>query len=941
MAERDSWAYVMRQAALKAGAAFLPIDPDYPEERVRYILSDSGCRIVLTTASVLERRQDLFGDLQDLGLTVVEATGALAGQSRKNLGVAVSPHDLAYVIYTSGSTGRPKGVMIENHNLVNFVDDNEKNHEVLGYTRRAHVSLAIAALTFDFAIMEEFVALANGMRVVLATADEIMDPSAMAHLMLANGVDVMSCTPSYMSNMLDAPDFRRAVSGLASVDFGAEAFPPALFARLREVNPGLYVMNGYGPTEATISCTMQVVDGTGDITIGVPNANVHVATVDRAGRLQPVGATGELAILGEGVGRGYVGRADLTAKSFVSLLGMPAYRSGDLARIRADGQIEYHGRMDDQVKLRGLRVELGEIEGVMNSYAGVRQSVVVVAHGQTDYLAAYFTADGPVDVSDLRAHLTAYLAAYMVPQAFLQLDELPLTANGKVDKRALPEVRETMAGRKIKQPTTELQEQLLDMFRKATGIDDIGVDDDFFEVGGTSLTAAKVMMAGMVADIPIVYQDVFDAPTVEALERLILAKRGPDPDAKPADAPSDAPADAPAEAKGLPQPRALAHNRIEFVGEVVPGTLGNVLLTGATGYLGSHVLRELVHTTDAVVYCLVRDAEQTAEERLTSSMFYYFEEDYKPYMGGRVVVVRGDITDPASLREAMALDFQTVMNCAASVKHFASLDFLRHVNTDGVANLARMCVEKGARLVHVSTVSVAGDTVGNRWDRLPTLTEDTLELGQETASNGYVHSKYLAERLILEMVDEEGLDAKIMRVGNLMSRQVDGEFQVNFATNNFMSTLRSYAALGCFPVDEMDENEEFSPIDEVAHAIVLLAGTDRRFTVFHPYNSHTVEMGNIVLAMQQVGIDVDIVEPCEFVRRLRSALADDAVNAYVSPLVNYNLDDDEIRYELESDNRFTVKALYRLGFQWSITGLHYLRQAIEMMQLLGFFDLDE
>jgi thioester reductase-like protein len=281
------------------------------------------------------------------------------------------------------------------------------------------------------------------------------------------------------------------------------------------------------------------------------------------------------------------------------------------------------------------------------------------------------------------------------------------------------------------------------------------------------------------------------------------------------------------------------------------------------------------------------------------------------------------------------------MNCAASVKHFASLDFLRHVNTDGVANLARMCVEKGARLVHVSTVSVAGDTVGNRWDRLPTLTEDTLELGQETASNGYVHSKYLAERLILEMVDEEGLDAKIMRVGNLMSRQVDGEFQVNFATNNFMSTLRSYAALGCFPVDEMDENEEFSPIDEVAHAIVLLAGTDRRFTVFHPYNSHTVEMGNIVLAMQQVGIDVDIVEPCEFVRRLRSALADDAVNAYVSPLVNYNLDDDEIRYELESDNRFTVKALYRLGFQWSITGLHYLRQAIEMMQLLGFFDLDE
>jgi thioester reductase-like protein len=249
-----------------------------------------------------------------------------------------------------------------------------------------------------------------------------------------------------------------------------------------------------------------------------------------------------------------------------------------------------------------------------------------------------------------------------------------------------------------------------------------------------------------------------------------------------------------------------------------------------------------------------------------------------------------------------------------------------------------MCVEKGARLIHVSTVSVAGDILGDQ-PHPPVLTEDKLELGQETESNGYVHSKYLAEKIILEMIDEEGLDAKIMRVGNLMSRQLDGEFQANFATNNFMSTLRSYVALGGFPVDEMDMEDEFSPIDEVARAIVLLSGTDGRFTVFHPYNSHHVEMGNIILAMQQCGIDIDVVEDDEFIRRLRKALADEAINAYVSPLVNYNLDDDEIRYELESDNRFTVKALYRLGFQWSITELGYLRKAIEMMQLLGFFDM--
>jgi thioester reductase-like protein len=591
--------------------------------------------------------------------------------------------------------------------------------------------------------------------------------------------------------------------------------------------------------------------------------------------------------------------------------------------------------VDSQVKLRGLRVELGEIESVMNSYPGVRTSVCVVAHGQTDYLAAYFTAEREVDPAELRAHLSSYLTAYMVPQAIMQLDEMPLTANGKVDKKALPEIREARASREPKRPTTELQQTLLGIYRKALGQEDVGVDDDFFEMGGTSLTAAKVMMAAMVEDIPVVYQDVFDAPTVEALERVILAKRGVEPQAQEA-ASSTAPAQA---AAGVPvQPAALRYNTIEHVGEVRPGELGDVLLTGSTGFLGMHVLKDLLDSTDGVIYCLVRDADVSAEERLVMSMFYYFEEDLKPQLGNRVVVLHGDITDVESLRLASAARFQTVINCAASVKHFASLEFLKRVNTEGVRNLARMCVEKGARLIHVSTVSVAGDILGDQ-PHPPVLTEDKLELGQETESNGYVHSKYLAEKIILEMIDEEGLDAKIMRVGNLMSRQLDGEFQANFATNNFMSTLRSYVALGGFPVDEMDMEDEFSPIDEVARAIVLLSGTDGRFTVFHPYNSHHVEMGNIILAMQQCGIDIDVVEDDEFIRRLRKALADEAINAYVSPLVNYNLDDDEIRYELESDNRFTVKALYRLGFQWSITELGYLRKAIEMMQLLGFFDM--
>ncbi|MDO4796888.1 MAG: amino acid adenylation domain-containing protein [Coriobacteriales bacterium] len=936
LAERDSWAYVMRQGVLKAGGAFLPVDPEYPEERVRYILEDSGCRLVLATGAVLDARAELLESLADLDLTVVEATEAVASGACDDLNVEVAAGNLAYVIYTSGSTGRPKGVMLTNHNLVNFVDDNEKNHEILGYTRRAHVCLAIAALTFDVSIMEEFVGLANGLTVVLATQEQIMDPMAMAQLMAQNHVNMMNCTPSYILNMLDMPAFESAVRGLRSIDLGAEAFPPALYDRLREVNPNLHIMNGYGPTEATISCTMQVVQGADDVTIGIPNANVHVATVDREGRLQPLGATGELVILGDGVGRGYVGRPDLNERSFIGLLGMRAYRSGDLARIREDGQIEYRGRMDDQVKLRGLRIELGEIENVLNGYPSVRMSAVVVAHGTTDYLAAYFTADEQVDLDALKAHLSEYLTSYMVPQVLIQLDEMPLTANGKVNKKALPSAEEVHVTRTVKQPVTDLQAQLLDIYKKALGIDEVGVDDSFFEVGGTSLTAAKVMMAAMVADLPLTYQDIFDALTVEGLEQVILAKRAHD------EGESNAAPELAASEDERPQTGvqlALAHNTPEFVDEIRPGDVGNVLLTGGTGFLGAHVLRELLQGSECVVYCLVRGwDDMSAEDRLRANMFYYFEQDIRPYFGNRIVVVDGDITDAASLRDVFKLDFQTVFNCAASVKHFAEFSFLKSINVDGVRNLAERCLAKGVRLVHVSTVSVSGDMVGTN-AKTEELTEARLELGQETESNGYVHTKYLAEKVVLEMVGEQGLDAKIMRVGNLMSRQQDGEFQVNFSTNNFMSTLKSYVAMGCFPMSEMDETDEFSPIDEVAHAIVLLAGTDRRFTVFHPYNSHDVEMGNIIRAMQDCGLDIDIVDDERFGTRLREALADDAINAYVSPLVNYSLDDDEMRYENPPTNHFTVKALYRLGFQWSITEMRYLRQAIEMMQMLGFFDL--
>ena len=427
-------------------------------------------------------------------LQLVCAEDAVKEGDKDNLNAEVPYDALAYVIYTSGSTGKPKGVMLTNKNLVNFVDDNEKNHEIMGYTRRGHVSLAIAALTFDFSVMEEFVPLANGMTVVLATHDEIMNPLLLGKLMTDNRVDVMICTPSYLMNMLDIGEFTDvftdAVKALKSVDIGAEAFPSALFEKLKEINPDICIMNGYGPTEATISCTMQIVEDTDNITIGIPNVNVHVATVDRDGRLQPLGALGELVIMGDGVGRGYIGRDDLNKKNFIRLLDMPAYRSGDLVRIKENGDIEYHGRIDNQVKLRGLRIELGEIESVIGFYPGIRSTVVIVVKKETEYLAAYFTADSRIDIEDLKAHLAAQLTAYMVPQAFVQLEEMPLTANGKIDKKALPEPG--MEAEEIVPPENDRQKAILEMVKGIIGNTHVGITTDLFAAGLSSLGSIRL-----------------------------------------------------------------------------------------------------------------------------------------------------------------------------------------------------------------------------------------------------------------------------------------------------------------------------------------------------------------------------------------------------------------------------------------------------------------
>ncbi len=942
MLNRGLEVYIARQGILKAGGAFLPMTPDYPDDRVSFIVNDSNVRHIVTTRDIYQQRKNFFDGL-NVFVCLVEDTQSeeIFGE---NLNVAVPYDALAYCIYTSGSTGKPKGVMLTNHNLVNFVDDNPKNHEILGYTQRGKVSLALAAITFDVSIMEEFIPLAHGLTICMANEDEIHNPLMLKELCDKNSVDIMTCTPSYLANLIDLPEFESVVKRIKSVDFGAEAFPAALFTKLRAVNPDIYIMNGYGPTEATISCTMKAIESPENITIGVPNSNVQVVITDDKNRPLPIGALGEMTIIGDGIGRGYINRDDLTQKVFIKLWNKPAYKSGDLARLLPNGEIVFHGRTDNQVKLRGLRVELGEIESVLNNFDGVKSSIVVMKKNEAgDYLAGYFTAENKIDLDELKKHLAASLTSYMVPGVLMQLDAFPLTANKKIDKKALPEIALQVETDDKKVAATDLQQTLCEMFAKALGRKNVGADENFFEIGGTSLAASKVAMAAFLKKLPIVYADIFKYPTAEKLEVYILKQQAPMPAQVEKKIPTPQIVE-PIEGSSFLDEffrinSALAKNRVEYVNEIHHEGLGNVLLTGATGFLGIHVLYELLKNTSAKIFCFIRSNKQaTAKERLRTMFIYYFSSSMEKAFNERVTVIDGDITNPDAVNALIDYPFKTLINCAACVKHFAASDILTRINVEGVRNLINLCIAKHTRLIQISTVSVAGDNIGKNISASRRLSESDFYIGQEVTSNKYVYSKFQAEELVLTAIGQGKLDGKIIRVGNLMSRISDGEFQINFSNNAFMRDIRSYSAIGKIPVSLLDEPTEFSPIDETAHMIVTLADTNAYFTVFHAVNSHRVQMGDIIHVANEYGIKIDIVSDEEFDVALKTAMQDEKINLLVSSLIAYNEIDEKLREEIDHDDAFTVKALYRLNCRWSITDENYIRNAIEALDTLGFFE---
>ncbi|HEX2188606.1 MAG TPA: amino acid adenylation domain-containing protein, partial [Longimicrobiaceae bacterium] len=513
--ERGADMVVALLGVLKAGGAYLPLDPSYPAERLAYMLGDSGAPVLLTQSS-LAGALPAFGGAR---LCVDEEADEPAGAPA----AAADARNAAYVIYTSGSTGRPKGVVVPHRAVVNFLGSMRARPGLSA----EDTLLAVTTLSFDIAGLELFLPLTTGARVVVADRETASDGARLRDALAASGATVMQATPATWRMLLEAG--WEGTPGLKAL-CGGEALPRDLAEGIAARCAELW--NLYGPTETTIWSTAgRVEPGAGAVSIGGPIANTQVYLLDGGLEPVPAGVAGELYVGGDGVTRGYLGRPELTAERFVpdALGGEPGarlYRTGDRVRWTADGRLEYLGRTDHQVKVRGFRIELGEVEAALREHARVGEAVAVVREDAPGdrRLVAYVTGEAATP-AELRAHLRERLPEHMVPGAFVALERLPLTANGKVDRRALPAPELGAAGAYVA-PRTATEEVLAGIFAEVLGAARVGAEDGFFELGGHSLLAMRAVSRvrqALGTELPL--RALFEAPTVAALAGRVEALR--------------------------------------------------------------------------------------------------------------------------------------------------------------------------------------------------------------------------------------------------------------------------------------------------------------------------------------------------------------------------------------------------------------------------------
>ncbi|SPM37063.1 non-ribosomal peptide synthetase [Mycobacterium rhizamassiliense] len=850
---RSAEAILSMLSVLKTGAAYLPIDPAVPEARLEFLIGDAAPVAAITTAALTSR-------LNAFDVTVIDIADPRIGTQDAAALPAPAPDDIAYVIYTSGTTGVPKGVAIYHHNVTQLFDTLDAGlppaHEQVWSQWHSY--------SFDISGWEIYAALLRGGRLVVVPEAVAASPEDFRELLIAQKVNVLCQTPSAVGAL--APEGLDGVTLLV----GGEACPPEIVERWA---PGRVMINEYGPTEATMWVTLSapLTPGSGAPPIGSPLPGTALFVLD--GWLRPVapGVVGELYAAGRAVGCGYARRSALTASRFVACpfggAGERMYRTGDLVRWRPDGQLQYLGRTDEQVKIRGHRIELGEIQAALAELEGAGQTAVIAREDRPGdkRLVGYIT--GSADPAELRGQLADRLPSYMIPAAIVAVPALPLTVNGKLDKRALP-APEYQDAQSYVAPASPIEETLAGIYAQVLGMERVGVEDSFFNLGGNSLSAMRVIaFVNTALGVQLGVRSLFDAPTVRSLSQLV-GTHGSDPAASNAHFAAVHGANATeVHARDLTLDKFIDETTLSTAPTLAApsGEIRTVLLTGATGFIGRYLVLEWLEQMElggGKLICLVRaKSDEDAWARLDKTFDSGDDElirHFRELAADHLEVIAGDKGDAnlgldEQVWQRLADSVDLIVDSAALVNAVLPYSELFEPNVVGTGELIRLALtSKLKQYAYVSTADV-----GRQVDPAA-FTEDAdirvvspTRVIDATLANGYGNSKWAGEVLLREAHDLCGLPVSVFRCDViLVDTAYAGQFNVaDMFTRMVLSLVSTGVAPASFyQLDSQGQRQRSHfdglPVRFVAEAIAALgAAVVEGFETYHVMNPHDDGIG--------------------------------------------------------------------------------------------------